>query len=60
MTLRRNTTIAMTMSDSNVRLACGWVLRSFAQHSLDALKNFASHVVPIAFLAMHQRSEGIL
>ncbi|XP_062509489.1 proteasome adapter and scaffold protein ECM29-like [Corticium candelabrum] len=44
--------------DTNIRLACGWVFQSFAQHSMDTLMNFSAQILPIAFLAMHQRNEN--
>ena len=49
----------MAVPDSNVRLACGLVFRSFAQHSLDTLKKFACNALPVVFLGMHQRNEGM-
>ena len=43
-----------------MRHACGITLQAIARRSPDVLKRHGALALPLAFLAMHQKSEGIV
>ncbi|XP_019632493.1 PREDICTED: proteasome-associated protein ECM29 homolog [Branchiostoma belcheri] len=43
--------------ESSIRQACGLTLQAMARHNPDVLKRHATQVLPLAFLAMHEKRD---